>query len=483
MVQGLDDWRSTVSDNTAPNQTRSDPTNVGLVLVVLAVGAAFALSVAAIFISRDDGSETAGSGGAPASVHVVLTEFAIDPGSITIAQDGVLHVENTGSTAHNIAVVGEDYKISDLAAGDSGELDLAGLAPGEYTVICTIAGHESAGMTGTLTVVAGGGSAEEAAGDAGDTATGHSEHGADMGPELAAKLDKAMEDTLTAFPAETEGVGNEALEPEVLEDGTKRFELTADITEWEVEPGKVVEAWTYNGQVPGPQIFLEVGDEVEIELTNELPLSTDLHMHGVKLPNDMDGVAPLTQPPIRPGESFTYRFTAQAPAVAMYHAHMHGQTSVPNGLLGMMYIGDMPLPAGQTIGGKAVPADVEVSQELPMVLNDAGVIGFALNGKSFPATAPIVGKQGDWIMVHYANEGVQTHPMHLHQMDQIVIAKDGLPLDEPYRVDTLNVGPGERYTVLFQMESPGTWVWHCHILPHVERETGMFGMVTAIVVE
>ncbi len=118
-----------------------------------------------------------------------------------------------------------------------------------------------------------------------------------------------------------------------------------------------------------------------------------------------------------------------------------------------------------------------------MVLNDAGVIGYSLNGKSFPATAPISTKVGDWILVHYFNEGTQIHPMHLHQFDQIVIAKDGYPLDEPYTVDTLNVAPGERYSVLVQIDKPGAWVWHCHILPHVESVDGMFGMVTAIIAE
>jgi FtsP/CotA-like multicopper oxidase with cupredoxin domain len=85
-------------------------------------------------------------------------------------------------------------------------------------------------------------------------------------------------------------------------------------------------------------------------------------------------------------------------------------------------------------------------------------------------------------MVHYENEGVQAHPMHLHQFPQLVIAKDGLALDQPYWADTILVGPGERYTVLIHADRPGTWVWHCHILNHVERDTGMFGMVTALVV-
>ena len=48
--------------------------------------------------------------------------------------------------------------------------------------------------------------------------------------------------------------------------------------------------------------------------------------------------------------------------------------------------------------------------------------------------------------------------------------------------DTINVAPGERYSVLFHAGELGTWVWHCHILTHVERDTGMFGMATAVIV-
>ena len=118
-----------------------------------------------------------------------------------------------------------------------------------------------------------------------------------------------------------------------------------------------------------------------------------------------------------------------------------------------------------------------------MMLNDAGVIGFSLNGKSFPATAPIAVKPGEWIKVHYLNEGVMAHPMHLHGMPQLVIAKDGFPVPQPYKVDTLNVAPGERYTVMVQATHTGVWAWHCHILTHAEREDGMFGMVTAMIVK
>jgi FtsP/CotA-like multicopper oxidase with cupredoxin domain len=121
-----------------------------------------------------------------------------------------------------------------------------------------------------------------------------------------------------------------------------------------------------------------------------------------------------------------------------------------------------------------------------MMLNDAGVIGLSLNGKSFPATAPIVAKAGETVMIHYLNEGQQVHPMHLHGVLQQVIAKDGNPLREPYLADTVLVSPGERYTVLVRpsAEEAGVWAYHCHILNHAEHDDGMmFGMVTALVVQ
>jgi FtsP/CotA-like multicopper oxidase with cupredoxin domain len=227
---------------------------------------------------------------------------------------------------------------------------------------------------------------------------------------------------------------------------------------------------------------LDVGDSVQVRVLNELPIATDVHWHGINVTNANDGVAPITQPLIEPGETFTYEFTTDEQAVAMYHPHAHGHMLLPNGMFGPILVGQVRLPVGETVGLEEIPADLEISQEIPMVLNDAGVIGYSLNGKSFPATQPYSGALGDWVLIHYFNEGNQIHPMHLHQFDQIVVAKDGYPLDEPYTVDTLNVAPGERYSVLVNLDEPGTWVWHCHILPHVERESGMFGMVTAFVV-
>lgn len=284
-------------------------------------------------------------------------------------------------------------------------------------------------------------------------------------------MDEAMHERNASFPAETEGAGAQLLEPEVLEDGTKRFTLTAQEVAWEVEPGKSVDAVAYNGMVPGPTLRVDVGDTVEVVLHNELSESTVIHWHGIPITNEMDGVADVTQDPVPPGESFTYEITASRQSVGWYHSHHNGAVQVADGLWGTFLIGSLPVPNG-----------VAVSQEIPLQLQDGGAIGLSLNGKSFPATAPIEVRQGNWILLHYVNAGAQAHPMHLHGLDQLVIAKDGFPLAAPYLADTVEVAPGERYSVLVEATRPGTWAFHCHIFPHSEGSQGMFGMFTELIV-
>lgn len=415
-----------------------------------------------------DSSSKPGGSTTSTTVEVTLSELSITPAAISVAQGGSLHVVNSGAIPHNFSIQGTALKTADLSGGESEHLELGDLEPGNYEVLCEVPGHAGGGMTGTLTIAASGAPSVAAKPAAAD--------------HTSAEMQQKMIDSMTAFPAKTEGTGNQLLEPKI-EGGFKVYELTAEVTKWEVSAGKTVDAWSYNGMVPAPMIKVNVGDKVKINLHNKLEVGTDLHLHGIKMENRFDGVAPLTQPLIETGDTFTYEFTAKEPAVAMYHSHFMSQIGVPNGLFGTIYVGEMPLPVGRTVAGRQLPAGIDVAQRFPMVLNDSGVIGYSLNGKSFPATAPISGKLGDWVVFDYFNEGTQVHPMHLHRFDQIVIAKDGFPLDSPYTVDTLNVAPGERYSVLVNLDTPGTWVWHCHILPHVEKDDGMFGMVTAVVVK
>jgi FtsP/CotA-like multicopper oxidase with cupredoxin domain len=270
------------------------------------------------------------------------------------------------------------------------------------------------------------------------------------------------------------GKENQELKPK-LEGGVKVFDLEAKIVDWEIEPGKTVKAWTYNGTVPGPVLRVEPGDKLKINLKNSLEESTSLHPHGCAVPNSQDGFDPVTQPPIKPGETFTYEWTVPGegtPSVCMYHSHHNAQVQVPNGLVGAMYVGQLPLPEGK-----------KADQEVTMVLNDAGTIGLSLNGRSFPGTTGYVVKKGQSMLVHYFNEGLQSHPMHMHQPHGLVIAKDGVPLPQPFLSDTVNVAPGERWSVLYEFRDAGVWAWHCHILTHAETPEGFKWMVSAVVVQ
>lgn len=464
-------------------RTKDDPRGFGfgtMMFTVLTVVLAFAaLVVAGQALSKSkDAEETAALGGSGTAVS--LKEFAITPDMVDAAKDSVLAVSNDGTVVHNLAIKGTDKKTADLKAGEKASLDLSGLKAGNYTIYCAIPGHEGAGMKGMLMIGGSSGGGGVAAGSAGGTAK-QLLAGNDAEDAQQKKVVDAYVAQLEKGP-NTKGVGNQPLAPTVLSDGTKEFKVTSKVVDWEVEPGKTVKAWAYGPTgapddqftVPGPLIKVDVGDKVRVVYKNELPQSSAIHFHGLELPNAMDGVPFITQDPVKPGKTFVYEFVADRSQVSMYHSHHHGEHQVPDGLLGVFQIGDLPVPAGRNAPDQVVP----------MVLNDAGVIGLTLNGKSFPATAPVIASPGQTVRIDYYNEGLQIHPMHLHGIIQTVIAKDGYPIT-PYEVDTLNVAPGERWSVLVtpRADQTGVWAYHCHILTHAERDNGMFGMVTTFIVK
>jgi FtsP/CotA-like multicopper oxidase with cupredoxin domain len=294
-----------------------------------------------------------------------------------------------------------------------------------------------------------------------------------VSPRAAADaMDRMHEAGIKAFPAKTEGEGNQLLAPRI-EKGVKVYEVTAEKIMWETAPGQKVEAWAYNKQVPGPQIRVREGDRVRLILHNQLEESTAIHFHGLELPNAVDGVPFITQPPVKPGESYTYEFTVPMGnhGSHMYHSHHNAAKQVGLGLLGAFIVEPRTPSAVEK-------ADVDYT----FVLND-GAHGFTFNGKAFPATEPLKAKLGQRMRIRFMNEGMMIHPMHLHGMHMTVIAKDGWLQPAPWKCDTLNVAPGERWDVIVQCKSRGVWAFHCHILPHAESDHGMFGMVTAVIVE
>jgi FtsP/CotA-like multicopper oxidase with cupredoxin domain len=277
--------------------------------------------------------------------------------------------------------------------------------------------------------------------------------------------------------ATLEGQGNLPLKLTRTEGDTKVYELTVDTIKHQITATQdPVDALGFNTTWPGPRIEVIEGDRIRAIFKNNLPESTGIHFHGQRLPNAMDGVPHITQDPILPGDSFTYEFIAKTVGSHMYHSHHNATDQVGRGLLGA-FIVHPKNPADR------VARKYGVSQDIVWISNDS-IGGFTINGRGFPATSPIVANLGEKILIRFMNEGVMTHPWHLHGMPMHVVARDGWELGSAaFTCDTLGVNPGERYDVVIDCDALGAWAFHCHILPHAEGHDGMFGMVTALVVQ
>ena len=276
---------------------------------------------------------------------------------------------------------------------------------------------------------------------------------------------------------QVDGAGGQPIGAPKLDGDTKVFELTIEEMQHKIDAVQPpVSALGYNGMWPGPRFDVIEGDKVRITFKNNLPESTGVHFHGQRLPNNMDGVPHVTQDPILPGASFTYEFTARNVGSNMYHSHHNATDQVGRGLLGAFIVHPKD-PA------KRVAQRYGVTQDIVWISNDS-LGGFTINGRAFPATAPIVAKVGEKILVRFMNEGNMMHPWHLHGMPMHIVARDGYDLGAAaFTCDTLGVNPGERWDALIDCEDVGAWAFHCHILQHVEGRDGMFGMVTALVIQ
>ena len=144
--------------------------------------------------------------------------------------------------------------------------------------------------------------------------------------------------------------------PYELDNGVKVFHLIAEPVKREFvpasawSPARVVDAWGYNGSVPGPTIEVTEGDRVRIIADNHLPEPTSVHWHGFEIPIEMDGVPGLTQDPIPPGGRFVYEFTLHQKGTFFYHSHMPMQGNAGND----RYVHHASEDAGTAAGGQGL---------------------------------------------------------------------------------------------------------------------------------
>jgi FtsP/CotA-like multicopper oxidase with cupredoxin domain len=390
---------------------------------------------------------------APRSITVRMVDMQFTPATVRVPVGATVTWVNDDSVAHTVTS-GRDQTFDGLF--QSGDLEPGHTfrytfdRSGTYPYFCAY--HP--GMTGEVIVGGGGPAARGASSVAGLPSPAELARGEPVGPDGLRIL------------------------PYTLDHGVKVFHLTVEPVAWTVRPGHTVEAWSFNGTVPGPVIRVDQGDTVRIVVTNKLTEGTSVHWHGLDVPFAEDGVAGLTQPPIRPGESFTYTFKVDdTPGSYIYHAHpmtdMLRQEEM--GLFGPFIVE----PAGTPDNGP--PPGYR--DEFTLVLNDSPQFGYTINGRSYPATPLLPVHLGDRVLVHLINMGDMNHPMHLHGFHFQWLEQDGSPLPTPWTLDTIDTAPGTTYDLAFVANKPGVWLFHCHILPHVTDGTAMAGMITAFVVK
>ena len=246
--------------------------------------------------------------------------------------------------------------------------------------------------------------------------------------------------------------------------------------------GKVVNTLGYADTVPGPLIRANVGDELEVVLTNKLSTPTSMHWHGIALRNDMDGAEPAT-PNVPAGQSFTYKFSV--PDAGTYWAHPHVGLDLDTGLYLPLIVDDPKARAdydaewiimlddwtdgvgrspqqifedlkkggmgamGQ--GGMADGMNQMGAGGSELLGGDPGDVTYpyyVINGRIPEAPTTFQAKPGQRIRLRIINAGADTAfriALGGHRMT--VTHTDGFPV-VPTDVDALLIGMGERYDAI-----------------------------------
>src|SRR5712691_4331908 len=259
-----------------------------------------------------------------------------------------------------------------------------------------------------------------------------------------------------------------ALAPSAIQSSpsVSELKLVAVPARWPIvgKPHPETEVWSYDGRLPGPEIRVRQGESVRIIVENKLVQDTTVHWHGIRLPIAMDGVPGLTQPPIKPGESFIYEFTPADAGTFWYHPHANSLQQLGRGMAGALIVEE--------------PETVPVDRDIVWLLSDWRLTSDAQIGSGFgnAMEAAMSGRVGNTVTVNGAiSEQVPVRAgerirlrlingalarMMALRFDghrPVVVAIDGQPC-EPHEPEggRLLLGPAMRIDVVLDMQGePG----------------------------
>ncbi|MGC2767642.1 MAG: multicopper oxidase domain-containing protein, partial [Candidatus Acidiferrum sp.] len=197
-----------------------------------------------------------------------------------------------------------------------------------------------------------------------------------------------------------------------------------------------------------------------------------LHWHGFEDMIGNDGMPGISQEPVKPGGRFVYEFDIHQSGTYFYHSHMAMQE-----MLGMI---------GAFIMHPKEPYDPPVDKDFGIILQEYAILPnnptpntmnmefnwLTFNGKSGPATTPLIVRLGDRVRLRLINLGMDHHPIHLHGHQFVVTGTEGgrQPKATWGLNNTVLVGVAQARAVEFVANNPGNWMLHCHMPHHMMNQ-------------
>src|SRR5574338_1339867 len=262
-----------------------------------------------------------------------------------------------------------------------------------------------------------------------------------------------------------------------MNNGWKEFHLVSEPVRRQLAPGMTAHLWGYNGQSPGPTLEFVEGDKVRIFVTNRLPEHTTIHWHGMLVPNGMDGVGGLTQPHIKPDQTFVCEFAIRKSGTFMYHPHADEMVQMAMGMMGFIVV--HPRDPGQhRVDRDSVflmsSYDIDPGSYLPKVMTMTDFNLWTWNSRVFPGIDPLVVRRGDRVRVRIGNLTMTNHPIHMHGYHFEVTGTDGGWIPESARIPevTTDVPVGAMRAFELIADEPGDWALHCHKSHHTMNAMG-----------
>ncbi|MFZ5484037.1 MAG: multicopper oxidase family protein [Pseudomonadota bacterium] len=262
-----------------------------------------------------------------------------------------------------------------------------------------------------------------------------------------------------------------------IRNGVKEFHLVAEPVLRELAPGMTARLWGYNGSSPGPTLECVEGDRVRIFVTNRLPEHTTIHWHGLLLPNGMDGVGGLTQPQIKPGQTFVYEFEMTRSGTFMYHPHADEMVQMAMGMMGLLIVHPRDpdfMRVDRDYAFLLNAFDIEPGAAVPRTNTMLDFNLWCWNSRVFPGIDPLVARTGERVRVRAGNLTMTNHPLHLHGVTFEVTGTDGgwVPAGARWPEVTADVAVGQMRALEFVATLPGDWAFHCHKSHHTMNAMG-----------